>query len=157
MTNDDAHDLDITAIGAWRGKPLVAELFHSAGSARLPVIDQRLRSPGVLGDVRAWLEERRIRRTAMNVLNVLFRGGHSLLRARDMRVQVVVDDDGTSILMLPPSGRVVQIFSQELDGFTGYCAGYLGTSGWLWTDLTRLKGLADLSTGNDRFANTVMG
>jgi hypothetical protein len=157
MAKTDSSDLDFASYDLWRDKPLVSDLFRGKDSAILPVIDFRLRAPGVLGDVRAWLEERRIRRTAMEVLDTLFRRNRSHLKARELRVMASMDDLGLSILMLPPSGRIVHISGQDMDDFMGYCGGYLSPAGWLWTDLGRLKHLADMTTGNDRFVRAVMG
>lgn len=157
MAMNDSADLDIAAYALWRDTPLVSDLFGGKGSAILPVLDHRLRGPGVVGDVRAWLEERRIRRIAMETLDTLFRRKRSLLKARELRVLVSVDDVGISIVMLPPSGRIVHISIQDMDDYMGYCGGYLSSRGWLWTDQGRLKHLADMTTGNDRFASAVMG
>jgi len=145
------------AYEVWKDTPLVSELFRGKLSETLPVVDYRLRGPGLLGDVRAKLEERRIRRTAMQVLDTLFRRNRSHLKAHQLRVFVWMDDIGMSILMLPPSGRVVNISGQDMDDYMGYCGGYLSPTGWLWTDQGRLKHLADMTTGNDRFAHAVTG
>lgn len=150
------HYMDLASYELWRDTPLVSDLFRGKASAELPVADHTMRDRGMLGDVRAWMEVRRVRRTALDVLDLLFRRSHSILKASDMRVFVFVDDTGTSIMLLPPSGRIMQIYSQDLEDYVCYSAGYLSPRGWLWTDGGRLKHLPDASTGNCGFAANVM-
>jgi hypothetical protein len=146
----------VAAYEVWKDTPLVSDLFRGKASAELHVMDHRMRDRGILGDVKAWMDVRRTRATALGVLDLLFRRSHSLLKADRMRVFVSIDEKGTSIMLLPPSGRVMQIYSQDLEDYVCYCAGYLSPRGWLWTDGGRLKHLPGASTENCRFAAEVM-
>lgn len=139
----------------WDDAPLVSDLFAGTRSAPLPVRDLRLRDRGLLGDVRAWMEERRVRQVATATLKTLFVRGRPKLDPRTLRATATVDEIGIALLMLPPTGRVACVSIQEMEGRLGYCGGYLSPEGWLWTDQARLSDLASITTGNARFAAQV--
>lgn len=157
MISVDMTDLALSSHELWKGRPTVAQVLRRDGGAVLAIHDHRLRRTGLIGDVRAWFEEHRIRRHAMLILDTLFLKNRSYLKARDLRVLVSVDDVGTSVLMLPPSGRLIHISAQDMEDFTGYCGGYLSPRGWLWSDLGRLKHLSDMTLGSIRFTDAVTG
>lgn len=153
----DHQDAVYGSYEVWKDTPLVSELFQGRTSARIRLLKPNLRSPGLLGDVKAALERRSTERTAMQVLKTLFVDRWSGIEADKVRVLAARTDRGISVLLLPPSGHVVQIFSERVDGILGYCAGYLSPGGWMWTDLLRLEHLGAASTGRASFVKAVMG